>query len=91
VRLDDVPGVASHASIRVRRYILVGRGLARATFRMYPRERSPGEVHVGVITDGSAPIAEAERTSSRTAADSYRFGGFPTKTVVPCPAWNRET
>lgn len=23
--------------------------------------------------------------------DAYRFGGFPTKTVVPWPAWKRET
>jgi hypothetical protein len=59
VRLDDMPGVASHASIRVRCNILAGRRVARAMFRMYPREALVGEVHVGVITDGSTRIVGA--------------------------------
>jgi len=54
-----MPGVASHASIRVRCNILAGRRVARAMFRMYPREALVGEVHVGVITDGSTRIVGA--------------------------------
>jgi len=42
-------------------YFARRRDLASATFRMFPRETLVGETHVGVITDGSAVIAGAER------------------------------
>jgi ketosteroid isomerase-like protein len=50
-----------HGVDAVLAYFAKRRDLASATFRMQPRETLIGETHVGVITDGSATIAGAER------------------------------
>ena len=50
-----------HGVEAVLAYFARRRDLAGATFRMFPRETLVGETHVGVITDGGAVIAGAER------------------------------
>jgi hypothetical protein len=64
-----VPGTSPiagsyHGVDAVLAYFTRRRDLASATFRMFPRETLFGETHVGVITDGRAVIAGAERSWS---------------------------
>jgi hypothetical protein len=67
-------------------YFTRRRDFAGNTFRMHPREVLVGELHVAVITDGSAMIEGAQREWSTLGLYRIRHGRIAACWLLPLDA-----